>query len=138
MAWVLLWLIRLLHLLLVAFVLSGPFLTFLPVLLLYLVLIPFIVVHWVTNNDTCALTVMEAYLRGVPDRNTFFYNLVSPIYKLDHLNTPGFYYVAVAVLYGVTLAQLVARRNTIRREVAAGSATIAAWLRGTQNATDAP
>lgn len=46
--------------------------------------IPFIQLHWITNNDTCALTVAECTLRGVKPDKSFFHRLVSPIYNLNN------------------------------------------------------
>lgn len=45
------------------------------------VVMPFLYLHWITNDDTCALTLLETRLRGCPNRESFFHNLVSPVYK---------------------------------------------------------
>lgn len=43
---------------------------------------PFLWLHWLLNDDTCALTLVEARLRGVADRDSFVYKVVSPVYKI--------------------------------------------------------
>lgn len=45
------------------------------------VVMPFLFLHWITNDDTCALTLLETRLRGIPKRQSFFHNLVGPVYK---------------------------------------------------------
>lgn len=42
---------------------------------------PFLYLHWITNDDTCALTLLERKLRGVSCDDSFFHSLVSPVYK---------------------------------------------------------
>lgn len=78
------WVIYALHLLLMVFVCIGPWIPDKVILLFYIMLIPFLQLHWITNNDTCALTVAECALRGVKPEKSFFHNLVSPVYTLNH------------------------------------------------------
>lgn len=75
-------LIWVLHMALLAFVVFGPWTSDKLLLLLYMMSIPFIQLHWVTNNDTCALTIAECKLRGVRPERSFFHSLVSPVYNL--------------------------------------------------------
>lgn len=43
---------------------------------------PLLWVHWLCNSDECSLTRLELMLRGdIEKRESFFYNLVSPIYQ---------------------------------------------------------
>lgn len=75
----------LLHVLFVLWVVITPFTSSHQALLMHLILLPFIFVHWILNDDTCALTLAEMKLRGLdPDQcsESFFFNLVSPIYKI--------------------------------------------------------
>ena len=49
---------------------------------IHLLVIPFIMIHWLTNQTVCALTIMEKALRGTNlDEETFFGQVVNPIYK---------------------------------------------------------
>lgn len=75
--------IYILHLLLLVYVCVGPFISDKLLLMLYIMAVPFIQLHWVTNNDTCALTVAECALRGIKPDKSFFHKLVSPVYKLN-------------------------------------------------------
>lgn len=38
----------------------------------YSLMIPFLFMHWTTNDDTCALTVAEQVLTGKSKKETFF------------------------------------------------------------------
>jgi hypothetical protein len=75
-------LISSLHLVLLCLVLLGPLVSDRTLLLLYILTIPFIQIHWLANNDTCALTVAECHLRGINPDKSFFHSLVSPVYNL--------------------------------------------------------
>ena len=40
--------------------------------------------HWMMNDDTCALTQLEAKIIGKDPSETFTSQIISPIYKLDN------------------------------------------------------
>ena len=43
---------------------------------------PLLFIHWLANSNECALTYLENALRGgVEPENSFFYNLVDPVYR---------------------------------------------------------
>ena len=46
----------------------------------YLILSAFLWLHWITNNDTCALTLLESHLTNLPKNQTFFGRLFGPVY----------------------------------------------------------
>ena len=76
--------IALLHLILVIFVVSTPFLTDNPFILLFYSFIVFsIMFHWFTNNDACVLTLIESKLRNKKSNETFMGKLISPVYKVS-------------------------------------------------------
>lgn len=56
-------LITVLHLIIVLFIIITPFTNSNYLLLLYVITVPFIILHWVMNNNTCSLTVAEKYIR---------------------------------------------------------------------------
>jgi hypothetical protein len=92
-----------LHLVLVAFVLLGPWVRDKLVLLLYMMTIPFLQLHWISNNDTCALTVAECKLRGVEPGRSFFHRLVSPVYNLHQKYEDIFLWALTYVLWMVAV-----------------------------------
>ena len=51
---------------------------------LYIIIIPFILYHWATNDDTCILTILEQKLRKTTKKETFFQRLLDPIYNVPN------------------------------------------------------
>jgi hypothetical protein len=77
------WLINFIHILVCAYFVLIPLLSSHPVVLRdYLILSAFLWLHWLTNNDTCALTTIESYLCELPPEQTFFGRLVGPVYNI--------------------------------------------------------
>lgn len=75
-------LIRLLHVLFVVWMVWAPFSGRPEMVFLHAFVVPSLFLHWALNNDTCALTVAESYLLGKEPGETFFGQLVGPVYKL--------------------------------------------------------
>jgi len=78
-------LVTLLHTLFVIFVVITPFTNSTYLLFLHFVVIPFIIIHWLLNNNTCALTLMEKKLRKElykieDDNECFTCKLIEPVY----------------------------------------------------------
>jgi hypothetical protein len=67
------------HFLVVLFIVLVPFFGSEYFLTLHLVIIPFIMVHWLTNQTVCALTELEKLVRG--GNETIFGQIFEPIYK---------------------------------------------------------
>lgn len=55
------------HLIIILAVVCVPFLNSPYFLLLHSVFSPFLVFHWLTNNNTCVLTTIEKKLRGIKE-----------------------------------------------------------------------
>lgn len=110
-----------LHILFVLWVLAVPFTDNEPMLVLHLMVMPFLWLHWAVNDDTCALTLAERHLRGVGSEESFFHNLVSPVYKIrdDDLRVVCWWFSVG--LWLVTLSKVL-RRPAMIREVFTGRA----------------
>lgn len=57
-------------------------------LLKYSICVPFLFFHWSINDDTCAITFLEQYIRGERDKHrTFIGQIMNGLYILpeDHL-----------------------------------------------------
>ena len=69
-----------------ALMLSGfiiPFSSDIFKLRAYSLVIPFLLLHWSMNDDTCAFTVIEQYLRGEQDKHkTFIGRVMKGVYIL--------------------------------------------------------
>lgn len=119
--------IRVLHLLLIVFVVCTPFLFLLPdsyvpeklwpLLILHFTVCLSLLVHWKFNNDTCFLTVVESTLRGVPMQSSFMHSIVSPVYKIQNDTLKDVSNIAVPVLMGLVLWQLVSRRKEVMADI---------------------
>lgn len=104
-------LIRLLHYLFVAFYVIAPFTNNDSLLLLHLMTGPLLWVHWYALSDDCSLTLLECWCRGIPyneRHESFFFNLVNPIYKFESdADVRKLVWIVSIALWLVTLAKVV-------------------------------
>jgi hypothetical protein len=56
-------------------------------IILYAVTLLSLKTHWYTNNDTCALTLLEQQITGVEKKESFMNQIVSPVYKIKDETT---------------------------------------------------
>lgn len=82
--------IFILHTLLFLAAVIVPFLKNKDLLEFYSLAIPFLMFHWVMNDDTCALTHLEMYVTGKEKEGTFFGRLISPVYNLSDSDADRF------------------------------------------------
>jgi len=76
--------IAFLHLILVILVISTPFLTDnILILLFYCFMVFSIMLHWITSNDMCILTLLESKLRNKKTNQTFMGRLIGPVYNVS-------------------------------------------------------
>lgn len=107
-------LINIIHLIVIIFVLAAPFSNSNYLMLLHTIIIPFIILHWLLNNNTCCLTVAEKYIREkntgttVKEGDCFTYQLVAPIYDFnkDHQSFSTFIYILTISLWFVSVYNL--------------------------------
>jgi hypothetical protein len=83
---ILLNIITVLHMLFVVFVIVVPFTSSNYLLFLHALFIPFLLLHWILNDNTCALTIIERKLRqqisgsDVIDDECITCKLIEPVY----------------------------------------------------------
>ena len=71
-------LIKIIHISVIIFVILIPITNSPYLLLLHSVFIPFLLLHWVTNDNTCVLTTLEKHFRGIKTKEEEkVYNLCS-------------------------------------------------------------
>lgn len=76
--------IQLIHALVVIFIIGSPFFGGDYLLSLHFIIVPFIMLHWVTNQSVCALTELEKIVRGgCESKDTIFGQIMDPIYKSE-------------------------------------------------------
>lgn len=77
--------IQFIHLLLCIFILLGPFLIKeKELLILYILIVSFVIFHWILSSDVCALTLLEQWVTGKTSDETFVGRLVKPIYNITN------------------------------------------------------
>lgn len=96
--------ISLVHILVIAFIIVAPFTSSEFALLMHFVGAPGLLLHWATNQDVCALTLLEAHLRGVPSSATFLDSLVGGLYRLPAAFSVGSWATAATVLLWLVTA----------------------------------
>ena len=97
------------HLSVILFVVLSPFIGSIDILLLHLVVIPFLVAHWVFNNDTCFLTELEKLLSGRSKSDLITYKIMSPIYRFigSNIEHSRIIYIVTTILWTISFVRLV-------------------------------
>lgn len=111
---ILLKIITLLHILLVIFVVVVPFTSSNYFLLLHAIFIPFLILHWVCNDNTCVLTIIERNLRKqiygkVDEEDCITCRLIEPVYdfRKNYATFTIIIYVITILLWLVSSGKLV-------------------------------
>ncbi len=116
----LLYLINVIHICIVLFVVIIPFLNSNYFLLLHAIVVPFILLHWVTNNNTCALTIAEYYIRElatgkpVDKSQSFMAQLIEPVYdfKKNNQDDSTLLYIVTTALVTLSIGKLIRKKYT--------------------------
>lgn len=102
-----------LHTMFIIFVIITPFINSNYFLLLHAVFLPFLMGHWVLNDNTCVLTVVEKNLRkklnkDFDENECFTCRLIEPIYdfKKNYQKFSIFIYIVTVLLWFVSSGKL--------------------------------
>jgi len=105
--------IRIFHILIIIFVVFIP-LTNSPYLLLFhTIFVPFLILHWATNNNTCVLTTTEKFFRDVKtkedEEECFTCQLISPMFdfKKNYEKFSKFIYISTITLWLISFLKLI-------------------------------
>lgn len=107
-------LVMLCHIFVVLFVIITPFTNYNYFLILHAVAVPFIMIHWILNDNTCMLTTVEKHIRTKingesPDSNDCFTcRIINPIYdfKSNYEQYSTFIYIITISLWLITMFKL--------------------------------
>jgi hypothetical protein len=107
-------LISVLHIIVILFVLIAPFSNSNYLLFFHAIFVPFLIAHWLFNNNTCSLTVAEKMLReqtygeDVNIDDCFTYKFIAPIYDFNknHKSYSIFIYILTLSLWAISLYNL--------------------------------
>lgn len=102
------------HIIIFLLIFIIPFTNSNYLLFCYITIVPFIEVHWLLNDDTCCLTVLEKYLRGIDDKDCFTNKILSPIYKFPSNNKTVslLSYTFINLLLSIVVSKLVYKFET--------------------------
>jgi len=111
---VLLTLVALIHVLFIIFIVITPFTNSNYLLLMHSVMIPFMIFHWILNDNTCVLTMIERNLKksmykdNYNEENCFTCRLIEPVYNFvdDNKKFSTIIYVCVILLWMVSTGKL--------------------------------
>lgn len=110
---ILLKLITLLHVILVIFVIVTPFFNSTYFLFIYAIFIPFLLLHWICNDNTCILTIIERKLRkeiyGTYDENDCITcRLIEPVYdfRKNYKTYSVIIYTTTIILWLISVGKL--------------------------------
>lgn len=98
--------IHVLHILIILFVLTAPFVNIPSLLILHIVFSISLITHWYYNNNQCSLSIIEANLRGLDRTDSFSHKIIAPIYDISKTEWITFCYIITIVLMCVSIYQL--------------------------------
>lgn len=87
--------IRIIHILLVLFIVIAPYTEIIPLLVLNITLCLSLLFHWYCTSDICCLTLFESKLRGVHYKETFLHEFIGPVYNVSETNLSLISYIVV-------------------------------------------
>lgn len=95
--------VRCVHLALICYMAAVPFCGNLENMVLVVAGYVALFAHWLLNNDSCTLTLLEQHFRGVPKGETFVQSIVGPMYGLGG---SWFIWAASITLFALALVRL--------------------------------
>ena len=117
---ILLKLISGLHIIFICFVIFAPFLNSNYILFIHSIIMPFIMFHWLLNNNMCALTLLETKLRekitGIVNakKECISCKIIEPIYdfKQNYKERASFIYLVTAILWFISVGKIYRKYKT--------------------------
>lgn len=94
--------IKLIHYILITYIIVTPFTNSEWLLTLHAIMMPGLMVHWITNNNMCSLTLLESQLTGQNMDNTFIGKIANPFFEVND----NLIYCAVFGLWLLSLYKL--------------------------------
>lgn len=106
-------LIQVLHIIFILFVMLAPFVNSNYFLTLHAIFIPFMISHWICNDNTCCLTLVERNIKkrldpNYTDNDCFTCQLIEPVYdfKKNYKEYTVMIYTITILLWMVSVSKL--------------------------------
>lgn len=117
-------LINLIHFLVILFIIIIPFTNNTLLILIHSIIVPFIMLHWLLNNDNCAITEAEKLIRFKLNGNNpvnyndcFSYKLISPVYNFisHNPNHSDLSWVIITMIWIFSLYKLYYSKDHLKK-----------------------
>lgn len=94
--------VKLCHWGLILFILLAPIIGGELLLTYHTIVIPGILIHWITNNNMCSLTLLESKLTNTPIDKTFIGKILNPFFEVNNYAI----YTIIIVLWVLSIYRL--------------------------------
>lgn len=99
-------LVKIFHILIILFIIIGPFLDDPMLLVLHITFCVCLMIHWLFNSDVCFLTFVEKKLRGVGDEKSFIYQFIAPMYNISNTKFNQLIWMVTIILCLISIYNL--------------------------------
>ncbi len=106
------YLIRFIHLVLILFVLVVPFTGNIKLLYEHVIIVPFLLAHWLTNSDHCMLTYLERITRDVltndpKETDCVTCQIIEPVFNITSSKQQNnIIYVITTILWFISFSKV--------------------------------
>ena len=98
--------VQFVHLLGILFIVIMPFTHEINWLVVHVSACMSIFTHWMANDNTCFMSLVEAKLRGIPKDHSFIHSMVAPIYDMNKKQTCTLTYIILFLLMSLSLYKI--------------------------------
>ncbi len=98
--------VQFMHLLGILFIVAVPFQDEVNWLVVHVSACLSIFTHWLANDNTCFMSLVEAKLRGIPKDHSFIHSMVAPIYDMNKEQTCYLTYFLLFCLMSISLYKI--------------------------------
>ena len=104
-------LVRVIHIIFILWMIWAPFSKHDESLVMHAIVAPFLMIHWMTGNSQCALTLLEKHLRGLEDdTQSFIHSIVAPVYVISDESLKTWVFASTIVLWFISLSRINVKR----------------------------
>lgn len=101
------------HIFILSFLIFAPFLSGNYIKLIHFIVIPFIIIHWVTGDRSCSLVLIETKIREMCDKKVeredcYASHFIDPIYRFPetYKQFSSIIYIVTIVLWSMSTSTL--------------------------------